>query len=64
MEKIFTIEVDKQGELLVMHLNKYEAEYLRDILIRLIQIDSEGIHGSKASKVLLMGFQEKKVCFQ
>jgi len=36
MEKIFTIELDKEEEAIELHLNKTGAEYLRNILDRLI----------------------------
>jgi hypothetical protein len=41
MNKIFTIEIDEQGELVEMHLNKEGAEYLRDILNRVIEVNSD-----------------------
>lgn len=36
MNKIFTIELDEQDELVEMHLNKEGAEYLKSILDKLI----------------------------
>lgn len=45
MEKIFTIELDQQGEMIELHLNKAGAEYLRNILDRLISNNkSEHLH--------------------
>ncbi|HTE33507.1 MAG TPA: Imm32 family immunity protein [Chryseolinea sp.] len=35
--KIFTIEIDEQGNLIEMHVNKDGAEYLRSILDNLIR---------------------------
>ena len=32
MEKVFTIELDQQGETVELHLNKKGAEFLRDVL--------------------------------
>jgi hypothetical protein len=40
MKKLFTIEIDRQGELIEMHLNKEGAVYLRDVLNRLIEINA------------------------
>jgi hypothetical protein len=37
MEKVFTIELDQQGETVEMHLNKKGAEFLREALNRLIK---------------------------
>lgn len=36
MEKIFTIEFDKQDETIELHLNKVGAEYLKGVLDKLI----------------------------
>lgn len=45
MEKVFTIELDQQGETIELHLNKAGAEYLRNILDRLISINkNEHLH--------------------
>lgn len=41
MNKIFTIEIDEQGELVEIHLNKEGAEYLRDLLNNLIEGNSD-----------------------
>ena len=37
MEKILTLELDQQGELIELHLNKAGAEYLKNILVKLIK---------------------------
>lgn len=36
MEKVFTIELNQQGETVELHLNKAGAEHLRNVLDRLI----------------------------
>ena len=36
MKKIFTLELDQQDETIEMHLNKAGAEYLRNLLDKLI----------------------------
>lgn len=36
MEKIFTVELDQQGEAIELHINKTGAEYLKNILEMLI----------------------------
>ncbi|MCD8042185.1 MAG: immunity protein 32 [Tannerellaceae bacterium] len=36
MKKVITIELDQQGETIELHLNKEGAEYLKNILNRLI----------------------------
>lgn len=36
MKKVLTIELDQQGELVELHLNKNGAEFLRDVLTKLI----------------------------
>jgi len=41
MEKIFTLELDKEMQELEMHLNKAGAIFLRDKLTRLIENDSK-----------------------
>ncbi len=37
MEKILTLELDQQGELIELHLNKAGAEYLKNVLVKLIE---------------------------
>lgn len=37
MEKVFTIELDQQGETVELHLNKKGAEFLRGVLNKLIE---------------------------
>lgn len=45
MEKLFTIELDQQGETIELHLNREGAEYLRNILDRLISNNkNEDLH--------------------
>ena len=39
--KILTIELDKKNESVELHLDKNGAEYLRDLLTRLIESDVE-----------------------
>ena len=39
--KTFTIELDKKGETLDIHLNKEGAEYLKGILDKLIKSDRQ-----------------------
>lgn len=39
--KIFTVELDKEDESVALHLDKNGAEYLRDLLNRLIESDTE-----------------------
>ena len=39
--KILTIELDKKNESVELHLDKNGAEYLRDLLTRLIESDAE-----------------------
>jgi hypothetical protein len=36
MEKVFTIEFDQLDEMVELHLNKVGAEYLRNVLTKLI----------------------------
>jgi hypothetical protein len=44
MEKVFTIEFDQQGETVELHLNKKGAEFLRDVLNKLIENDIVSDH--------------------
>lgn len=37
MEKVLTLELDQQGELIELHLNKAGAEYLKNVLVKLIE---------------------------
>lgn len=37
MKKILTVELDQRGELIELHLNKPGAEYLKNLLVRLIE---------------------------
>lgn len=41
MKKIFTLELDKQDEIIEIHFNKVGAEYLRNILDKLISNDKK-----------------------
>jgi len=41
MKKILTIEYDKERELIELHLNKTGAEFLRNYLSRLIELNYE-----------------------
>jgi Immunity protein 32 len=44
MEKVFTIELDQQREMVELHLNKKGAEFLRDVLNKLIENDTFSDH--------------------
>lgn len=44
MEKVFTIELDQQGETVEFHLNKKGAKFLRDVLNKLIEKSSDSDH--------------------
>lgn len=44
MEKIITIEIDKKDEMLELHLNKSGAEFLKNILLKLIERDTNCDH--------------------
>lgn len=44
MEKVFTIELDLQAEAVELHLNQKGAEFLRDVLIKLIENNSINDH--------------------
>ena len=44
MERVFTIELDQQGETVELHLNKNGAEFLRDVLTKLIQNSTVSDH--------------------
>ena len=44
MEKIFTIELDRHGEMVELHLNKKGAEFLRDFLSKLIDNNTVSDH--------------------
>ncbi len=41
MEKILTLEFNKQAEFIELHFNKEGAEYLKNILTKLIENDEE-----------------------
>lgn len=44
MEKVITIELDQQGERVELHLNKKGAEFLRDVLTKLIENNTDCDH--------------------
>ena len=44
MEKVLTLELNQQGELLELHLNKKGAEFLKSVLTKLIDNNTDCDH--------------------
>lgn len=44
MEKLFTLELDQNDETIELHLNKVGAEFLRNVLSKLIDNNQECDH--------------------